>query len=147
MILSIDLSENSIDAAVNRLNQAKANLLDSCNQMVDLMVKTAYWQAEDEAQGFVWSGDLLRNLQENEAESFVAQTVDGVFECYVKADVVAETNAGDWRPYHPASAWKGRHYAGLAEFGSRRRMGHYYMKAAHDAVVDALPSFIQAVKL
>jgi len=152
MKLNIDVfSPESIEAAVKRLELAQTNLDASCQQMLEALGMAGYWYAEGIAEGFVNSGDLLNNLKENEAAMTVEQAFgeDGATSYVVRVtcDVVAETNAGPWRPYHDQRAWLGRHYARTAELGSKRRPAHHYLTGAADELKGELPTYLQAVQL
>ena len=144
MKLDISLSEESLDAAIRRLEQAQVNLHDSVSTMVLAMGQTAMLTAENAVH--VCSGDLKANLEANLNDMAVEEEEPFVFATYVIADVAASTPGCRWRRgLTDRARWRGQHYAMTEE--TRDGGGHEYIAPGLDAAKAAFPSFVQAVAL
>ena len=142
MKLQVSLTEDSIDAAIERLEQAKDNLRNSLEPMTRILGQTIMATAEQYVH--VQSGDLKENLMENLMDLEVEESPEFVFTTYAIADVEAHTRKGWWREHHRKAMWMGEHYAAKENARGDR---HAFMDKGVQEAEAALPSFIQAVEL
>ncbi|MBO7673619.1 MAG: hypothetical protein J6S63_01260 [Atopobiaceae bacterium] len=145
MKIELSLSEKSIDDAIDRIEQAKANLRYSTEQMVTMFGQIIMLGADAYAHEI--TGDLKGNIQENMAAMETIESPEFVFTTEAVVDVEAHTRDGRWRTRHRKSTWMGQHYARTENDREGDGRSHDYMSKAVREAKEAYPSMAQAVNL